>query len=88
MIYLRLRSYVGFGFYSIQTRDVEFASAGRAVALAHSVFELAKAKGFSMTLLDIGESVGKKLNAELSMKEVSSSCIASVFWVFLTIIYF
>lgn len=54
---------------SIQTRDVEFASAGRAVALAHSVFELAKAKGFSMTLLDIGESVGKKLNAELSMKE-------------------
>jgi len=56
---------------SIQTRDVclDSASTGRAVALAHSVFEMAKGKGFNMTLLDIGESVGKKSVAELSMKE-------------------
>lgn len=53
---------------SIQTRDVCLDS-GRAVALAHSVFEMAKGKGFCMNLLDIGESFGKKSAAELSMKE-------------------
>lgn len=59
---------------SIQTRDVCLDS-GRAVALAHSVFEMAKGKGFCMNLLDIGESFGKKSAAELSMKEVSGCCI-------------
>jgi ornithine decarboxylase len=56
---------------SIQTRDASLESSGigRAVAFAHSVFELAKGKGFNMSIVDIGDTVGKKSVAELSPSE-------------------
>lgn len=56
---------------SIQTKDTSLGTDGaaRAVALAHSIFEMADSVGFKMTLLDIGESICKHSSTASSFKE-------------------